>query len=82
MNKITIRTTRKALSQILYGDSDTLEGFSKKEVNQDIETKKELLQHIYDCIDEENYNEIRTCDLYALGDIINLLSCFKIIVEE
>ena len=81
MNKITIRTTRKELSQILYGDSDTLEGFSKKEVNQDIETKKELLQHIYDCIDEENYDEIHTCDLYALGDIINLLSALKIEIE-
>lgn len=81
MKKLTITTNKENLSQILYGDKDTLEGFSKKEINQDIKTKAECLQHIYECIDEERENEISTHHLYALGDIINLLENLKIIIE-
>ena len=81
MKKLTITTTREELSNILYGDKDTLSEFTKREVQQDIQTKTDMLQHIYDCIDEDNFNEIHTCDLYALGDIINLLNALKVVVE-
>lgn len=82
MKKIEIKITKRQLGEILYGNPSIIEGFSKKEINQDIKTKIDMLNHIYSCIDEEEYNEIHTCDLFALGDIINLLNSLKITVEE
>lgn len=81
MKKLTIQTTREELSKILYGDDDTLSDFTKKQIQQDIQTKADMLQHIYYCIDEDTCNEIHTCELYALGDIINLLNALKIEIK-
>jgi hypothetical protein len=81
MKKIEIKVTKTQLGEILYGDPLIIKGFSKKEINQDIKTKIDMLSHIYSCIDEEEYNELHTCDLFALGDIINLLNNLKITIE-
>lgn len=82
MKKIEIKVTKNQLGEILYGNPSIIEAFSKKEINQDIKTKIDMLSHIYSCIDEEEYNELHTCDLFALGDIINLLNSLKITIVE
>ena len=81
MKKLTLKTTKEELSETLYGEKDMLSGFTKKEICQDVQTKIDMLRHIYYCIDEDTCNEIHTCDLYALGDIINLLNALKIEIK-
>lgn len=82
MNRIEIKTTRKALAYALYGEKDTLEEFTQDDVDTLIKQKAKDLNAIYEHIDEEEYDKITTEELYSLGDVINLLDSLRFIISN
>lgn len=75
MKKIIIQNLSiKELATIMYGDNEMFYGFTEKEVNEVLNSNAKVLQHIYDCIDDEIYEAITPDQLYILGDTINLLN--------
>lgn len=69
----------KDLAEIMYGneDDDSLDEFNEEQVNELFQENTKALQSLYDCISEEDYENIQTSDLYILGDTINMLNATK-----
>lgn len=78
MKKIIIENLSiQDLATIMYGDDEMLYEFTEKEVNEVLKSNAKVLQDIYDCIDDENYEAITPEQLYILGDTINMLNATK-----
>lgn len=73
MKTIKLNVSKKDLGMIIYTDSDIYEGFTTEMINEDIQTKQKLISDLYDKIDSEDYESISVEELYALGDICNLV---------
>jgi hypothetical protein len=84
MNKIEIKTTRKALAYALYGDVEDhiLDEFTQDDIDTLIKQKAKDLQMIYEHIDDHKYRKITCEELYSLGDIVNLLENIRFIVKK
>ena len=73
MKTIKLNVSKKDLGMIIYTDSDIYEDFTTEMINEDIQNKVKLISSLYDKIDSEDYENISVEELYALGDIHNLV---------
>ena len=73
MGKYKIKDKLQNISNIIYGDNAPCAYQSIKEVNEDLKSKIEQLNEIYENLEYDD-------DRYILGDIINLLN--NIVFEE
>ena len=74
MKTIEIKMKKQELAEIVYGDNSVYDDWSIKNINLDFKQKETDIQSLYEKIDEERYDEISVEELYALGDVVNILS--------
>ena len=77
MKKITLKTTKQNLSEILYDSKKIYEGETNEYVHNDIQKTIERLEKIYDALLNKDFNKIGEWGKYNVESVIRLLKAIN-----